>query len=232
MHWDSAGEKVMRKIVVAICFILLCGAGTIQPPHAVAGFSETFLGSGTDGDFFDVWEGWSARFAFNMTAPGDTATLFNASGGQIGSVRFPTRDETGFIPGFNRLDAANLGFTISSGDLARDTVRIRSGFYDGNECLLEQTYTLGSWATALNGQRKYADLTMDLLALGLGQYLEDGRFITFVVAPDTPSPLSNDFRIDMATMTVEATPVPLPAAFWLLGSGLAGLAGIKRISGR
>jgi hypothetical protein len=222
----------MRKIVLSFCFILICGAGIIQPPHATAGFSETFLGSGTDGDFFDVWEGWSARFAFNMTASGDTATLYNASGSQVGSTRPPTLDETGFIPGFNRIDAAHLAFTISSGDLARDTVRIRSGFYDGNECLLEQTYTLGSWATVLNGQRKYADLTMDLLALGLGQYLEDGRFITFVVAPDTPALLPNDFRIDMAAMTMEATPVPLPAAFWLFGSGLAGLAGVRRIFGK
>jgi hypothetical protein len=211
----------MRKEIAAICFVLICAAGIVQPPHAAADFSETFLGSKTDGDYFDVWEGWSARFAFNLAAPGDTAALFDASGGQVGSVRLPTQDETGYIPGSYGLTTATLGFTISSSDLARETVRIRSGFYDGNRLLLEQTYTLGTWWTELTGQRKYADLAIDLLALGLEQYVKDGHFVTLVIAPDTPSLLPNDFRIDATNMTVAVTPVPIPAAAWLFGSGLA-----------
>jgi hypothetical protein len=217
----------MQKKVFALFFVFLCAMLMVHPQHALADFSETFLGSSNDGDYIEVWEGWSARFAFNMTAPGDTATVFNASGGQVGSARLPTHDETGFIPGFHLVDAANLGFTISSSDLARDTVSIRSGFYDGNTLLLEQTYALGTWWTDLTGQRKYADLSIDLLALGLGQYLQDGRFVSLVIAPDTSALLPNDFRIDMASMAVNVTPVPLPAAFWLFGSGLAVLAGAR-----
>ncbi len=50
--------------------------GIIQPLHASAGFSETFLGNGTDGDFFDVWEGWSARFAFYIATIRDFLFIF------------------------------------------------------------------------------------------------------------------------------------------------------------
>lgn len=218
----------MRKEIAAIWFVLFCAAGIIQPAIAAAEFSETFLGSTTDGDYFDVWQGWSARFAFNLAAPGDTAALFNASGGQVGSVRLPTQDATGYIPGSYGLNAAALSFVFSSSDLARETVSIRSGFFDGNILLAEHTYTLGTWLTNLTGQRKYADFSIDLLALDLDQYIMDGRFVTLVIAPDTTSLLSNDFRIDTVTMAVDVTPVPLPAAFWLFGSGLVGLAGIKK----
>jgi hypothetical protein len=213
------------SLVPLLLLFLAAGAGEAR---ASLSFSETFLGGKSDGNYFDVWQGYTARFAFNLTTTGETATLYNASNNQEGSPRLPTHDETSFVPNTNRIDAAGLSFTISSSDLARETVNIRSALYDGNRCLKEQTYTLGSWWTEVSGQRKYADLNIDLLALNLGQYLEDGRFVTLVIAPDTPSPLANDFRIDTASLTVDATPTPVPAAAWLLGSGLVGLVGIRR----
>jgi len=181
-------------------------------------------------------DGWSARFAFDITAPGATATLFNASGEQVRSIRFPTQNETGFDPGLYLINAAKLNLTISSSDFARETVITRSGFNDGNTLLLQQTYSLGTGLTESAGQRRYLDITIDLITSGLGQYMQDGRFVTFVIAPDTRSRLPSNCRIDKASIMVDVTPVPppnvtpvpLPAAFWLFGSGLIGLVGIRK----
>jgi len=50
-------------------------------------------------------------------------------------------------------------------------------------------------------------------------------------ADTTSSSLAFNFQNDQSVFhldNVDATPTPIPAAFWLLGSGLAGLAGLRR----
>jgi len=49
--------------------------------------------------------------------------------------------------------------------------------------------------------------------------------VTFSIYTDNTSQQLSFFRVAM-----EATPVPLPGAFWLLGSGLIGLAGFRKSS--
>jgi hypothetical protein len=223
----NAGLVYMRFPLVLLSVLLfLGGAGEAR---ASLTFSETFLGGKTDGVYFDVWQNWNAKFIFNMTTSGETATLYDNHNNQVGLPLPPSLDETRFVPNVHRVDAATLGFTFSSSDPQPETVLVRTGFWDGNTLLREETYNLGNYWTLLTGNRKSADLTLDLVGLNLRQYLEDGRFVTLVIAPDLSRCIStNDFRIDTANLTVEATPVPIPASVWLFGSGFVGLIGIGR----
>lgn len=136
-------------------------------------------------------------------------------------------DETSFVPEAYLVNSADLNFTFSSTDPAPETITIRSGFYDGDQFLGSYSYALGNIWTLLFNDRRSTDLSIDLIDLNLAQYVEDGRFITLVLALENGC-LPNDFRIDMANMTLEADPVPIPAGFWLLGSGLVALAGWRR----
>ncbi|MGE4560895.1 MAG: VPLPA-CTERM sorting domain-containing protein [Desulfobulbus sp.] len=60
-------------------------------------------------------------------------------------------------------------------------------------------------------------------------FLDDGELIWLVEAAKNSS-ARTDFILDSVALTIEGTPsaVPVPAAAWLLGSGLMGLIGIRR----
>ncbi len=74
---------------------------------------------------------------------------------------------------------------------------------------------LGSIAALDNQATVYFRLTMlDTTAAGTGSTLGT----------------AGTDRVD--NFTVSASPVPLPAAIWLLGSGLSGLLGFARLRGR
>ena len=59
--------------------------------------------------------------------------------------------------------------------------------------------------------------------------LDDGELVYLVEAAKNSS-ARTDFVLDSVALTIEGTPsaVPVPAAVWLMGSGLAGLVGIRR----
>lgn len=211
-----------RNMMAAICsvFFLLGTFALSNPQTAFAAmeFNEVFLGDET---FFDLYEGWTAEFGFNLTATGDSAALYDDDDNVISTV-LPTDDETGFDSGAFQIESAMLSFEISSEDVVpAEMVTVYSGIYDGNTELAQVTYDLGSldWFTRV---REYAVLEIDLKELGLEAYLEDGKFLSLVMAIDICDQwTANDFRIDTASLAVAANPVPVPGAVWLLGSGLA-----------
>ncbi|WP_319524281.1 VPLPA-CTERM sorting domain-containing protein [uncultured Desulfosarcina sp.] len=217
-----------RTAIVAFALLIFV-AGVLQAPMLAKAdtFTETFLGGIGDGDYFDVSEGWYARFVFNLTMLGETAALYSPSDSVESYRETPTDDETTFIANAYQIEAAELGFTFASADIASEEITIYSSFMDGDENLGTYQFELGNVWTLLSGSYKTAELTINLLDYGLENYLEDGRFITLVIAFESGC-LPNDFRIDTASLTVEATPVPIPAGIWLLGAGLLGLSGIRR----
>ena len=211
-----------RDMMAAICSVfILLGTFVLSNPQAAFAaieFNEVFLGDET---YFDLYEGWTAEFGFNLTADGDTAVLYDDYDNVISTV-LPTDDETSFISGAFLIESAALSFEISSEDVVPvERVTVYSGIYDGDTLLAQMTYDLGSlaWFTRV---REYTVLEIDLQELGLEAYLEDGKFLSLVMAIDIADQwTANDFRIDTASLLVEATPVPIPSALWLLGSGLA-----------
>jgi hypothetical protein len=94
---------------------------------------------------------------------------------------------------------------------------------------VQQDYDLGyfniwQWSSV----RQYANLDIDLgtLTPSLLPYLQDGNFVTVVLAPNISG--TNDFRIDQASLTATTpdtpnNPVPEPTTMLLLGSGLIGI---------
>ena len=194
-------------------------------------FYESFLGTYEDGAYFDVWQGNYAEFAFDLTSLGDQAILYDEGNSVIDGPVSPSTDEINYTGSAYDITSASLDFTFSSADWPSERVLIHSVLYDNQDGILSDvTYSLGwGWPFYF---RDYTDLSIDLIALGLEAYLEDGIFITLVIAPEMENSSvwssENDFRIDTASLTLEATPVPLPAAIWLFGTSLIGLIGWRK----
>lgn len=213
--------------IISLCLVLVFSLTGSEATAAV--YQETFLGTGRDGNYFDIYQDWKARFAFNLTTVGETATLYDHNGGQrLQST--PTTDETRFTPNIGSINSAVLSFTFSSSDYAMERVKIKTGFSDGSSTIWIGDYTLGTIITDVLNLREYGKLSLDLIGLGYRSYLEDGRFVSFVITPDFSQCILNDIRVDLAELSVDATqtPVPVPAAAWLLGSGLLGVGVFRR----
>jgi hypothetical protein len=58
--------------------------------------------------------------------------------------------------------------------------------------------------------------------------LDDGSLEYLIQAKGLNAYSRQDFIVDSVSLKITGSPVPVPAALWLLGSGLVGLAGLRR----
>jgi hypothetical protein len=184
-------------------------------------FTETFLAD--DDQYFEVWQGWEATFAFNLTAEGDYAQLKN-KWGRVKDTVLPNPDAVDFIPDEYTINSATLDFTFSSQDACTETVTINAGLMDGDRLITKKKYDLGFF---WDRTRYSANLSLDLIDLGFKNYLNDGKFDSIVLAFGNKDLGCNDFRIDDATLEVIAH-APEPGTFLMMGVGLIGLGTLLR----
>ena len=212
---------MMKKLFLgSLCFVLVLFLFSGIAVATPVTFEETYLQQpGTP--YFRLYEGYSVRFAFNLSQVGGFATIYNGMT-PLGS-RLPQTDETNYDPSLYETPfSAQLTFRIWDWDqdVTFENLKIRAGFLDGNTLLADKTYNIIGL-----GQRI---LTIDLGSLGLLDYLSDGKFITFAMAPEFDGRWQNDFNISEATLVAKANPVPEPSIIMLLGLGLAGIASLGR----
>ncbi len=207
---------MQRFFVGLLCGIFLLGASATAQASLVT-FEEIFLGNDLDDKVdFHLNEGY-ATFGFDLTSSGGLATLYNSSDTQVGSSLAPSTDATGFEAGRYTLNAGTLLLDVFDKDSQGEEVVVKAETRLNGTVLGEEAFALSKKATA--------ELTIDLTDhLSL---LEDGMFLTFVITPEFQGG-ANSIHIDRATLSVDAAPVPIPAALPLMLSGLGGLYLVRR----
>jgi hypothetical protein len=202
----------MRKLVITI---LVCTfVFGMEGPAKAALYTETFLGSATDGTRVSGDSIHSYTFVFDLTANGTNANYYlNNWGIKVA----PTTDASGFNPSKYSLTGATLSYTFSDYDNPKDSAVLKTGSTDGS--LSIANYTNSNRLDLKNGHTSqsfiYTFTNADL------QYLKDGKLSITFSTPDS-------IRLDTLSLGVTANPVPVPAATWLLGTGLVGMFAIRR----
>lgn len=175
-----------------------------------------------------------------------------ANGDAVGSNYYFVDRHTGnFItignifgaPGVQSITSAYLGGKDTMGDLAiRDTTAYLS--YDGTLATFDITNPGGGFTKTVT-QSRFVGLGFDgdslygVLRAGNNDFdlysintTNTTTLGAMKVADISGVPTGGGAMAGMYEITDAASAVPLPAAVWLLGSGLAGLAGIRRRTGR
>jgi hypothetical protein len=212
----------------AVALLAVWGTANVVQAAAVTSFTIQDVGSGTGGAYSPTLDGMSGAFRFSNIDPttyngaalftGDIAAAPGSAPGEIdASVANPAGS---FSTGFQALGAQFVPHT--TGPTAMDIT--------GNVL----TVTSLPWGGIFAGtQENFLPPDAGTLEVHFLQYLGGGDYAYkigwshFISADGEPMPTWPDYTAYWMLEGVMHT-VPVPAAFWLLGSGLIGLLGVAR----
>ena len=212
----------------------------------VAGSCFTFgacnatTGAFVDGDSDALAAGTSANPTFGSAIAGDghagvinISTTDDGAGGVNFTVNSFNMDTyLGTAGGAFATQGTNVGTMSGSvnaaGDIALDLTGRDGMAQFFNTSLGQQPWNAGSTFTSGNQVNAVADYTGSTLA-------NDGSAAIVSASQVGPAwgffvntPYTEVFSLDFSNATIVASPVPVPAAVWLFGSGLLGLVGVAR----
>lgn len=178
-------------------------------PQLVTTFSgnSALVGNTIGTNFLRVDEGssWTGNFDFGETL------VWTGPGASAGAG-----------PGPFAIELANpvgsFGFSIQTDESGPFSVTVQ--VYDSSlNALFSQTFNGGVSNNLENGSALFVGLG-DTTAVNIGAIV--------ISTSSADASFANDFAIDDPSFTYATSPVPEPASILLLGSGLVGLAGVRR----
>ena len=209
----------MKKTALAAALLIASGVANATAIDSLELTGGTFSMDGAN--FFDVLPGVFANMTiggYDGGNPNSADFASNSIGhfvfGAFGPVNVTTRPA----------DDANTGFRAVSGDLTNDVLTLDldawaawyagSVFNQGNntKCVLADFVTIFSDTCSVPMTTTY-DAVAGTFTAAWGSVITDGSF---------------KGNLGQWTITGNVTAVPVPAAVWLFGSGLIGLAGVAR----
>jgi hypothetical protein len=186
---------------------------------AQATYTETFLGTPSDGTSVTVNKNNTYYFYFDLTSAGlaNSYYLVNNTGTKTG-ILIASDDAYGFPTSSNTtVSSAILSYTFNDNDPKVEVAKVLTGPSDGNK---SHTYQLNLQNAT----------ETDSFPIDISTYVIDGKLLAIFSALKDSSQNDTNFKLEQVKLTVDTqtTTVPLPAAGLLLGSGLIGLICVRR----
>jgi uncharacterized protein len=217
----------MKKIILAVCTTLLLAAGSA---NASLYISQIYGGGGaTTGtptynhDYIELYNngstaiditGWSIQYA-SATGNFSSTNMHTLSGIVAANSYFLIQESN--PPGTPGTAGANLPVTPNyNGQLNLSAT--------AGKVALVNSMTVVSGTGSAGGY-------LDLIGYGATANFNNGKPYTANLSNTTAIFQANNGTLSIGAPTPhasDATPTPIPAAAWLLGSGLLGLVGIRR----
>ena len=223
----------MKKTLVLICFAILCVTGTaradIAMPNMIAGWNM----SGVSGQPVSApGTGSSDVTAYNMTRgagltiPSATNNAFNSSGWTASSnnyVQFGFNVASGYSANLSDL---YFGTKASATGPTQLLVKTSLDNYAATIATINEDNAGGTYSNPDVSLSRLGAVTGDFYIRLYGSGATSSNGTARVSAYDP----SGTYYYDSITGTVgqNVASTPIPAGVWLLGSGLAGLVGIKK----
>ncbi len=208
--------KLMKTIVAGI-LLSISGyslSAEITFDDAISGAVSYEFDGDNDG-VNDVIFSTDNPSGFNTTGPGLNMSYISEPGLE-GTTELDTDLRVDFMHGA----VGSLGFGFSLSTAEANMYGVTFSVYDSDDNLLNSSFTLADF-TLYDGvnQSDFPESEVSLNFSGIAAYA------LFDFSTDAGRYIIDDFKGNFGS---QPQPVPIPAAAWLFGSGLLGLAGVSR----